>query len=760
MKKFIFYLSLCLFDILCAKAQSTGNSVWINDSVFYQSGIYYQLFDNPDNYAEPKLGIVDWDPEITNLEITGEVDEPERPGFESANKQSDRVENLRRTRKYKIITIFKPRVLGVLAGDYRVQKILMSVDCEFAEGFEFSAFQFLTTVGLPDNMKEIPPRCFKNCAALKSFTIKKNVEKIGEEAFAGCTNLEYFYINEECRLDEICKSAFEDCCSLKEVKYNNSSSLRLSIDYIRDRAFANCTNLSYLGVKGSFYIWSQAFLNCTSLTELEFGSRTYYIESNAFENCQNINNFIIVQSNDSWTRPNDYWGCYCTYDGCLYYAHRNDGSRSLKFVPAAKSTIIIDSEAIGIGENAFRNNKLISNVYIPDNISVIGDCAFLNCKNLKKCRISERVSNIPDSCFYGCNNLETVNIPESILSIGDFAFADCNGITEIRIPSQTNKIGIGSFGGCQKLNHISVSEWNDNFEVINGMLFDNDAGYFIIDDGKKVLRLLCCPSGLEQIELPSGENDIAIRIADYAFYRCNNIESFNITKDVFDIGISPFAYCENLVSFTKDDENKTFTIVDDSLWAPGQLISFPSGRENACIESFSTDNVTSWSSISKGAFRGCGKLKTVTLKGISWIYNDNFVDCDNIETIDIVNRIPVFEAPYYEPYLHFSDCVYENAQLNYWPGGYPVEGWGDEEIMNELRNFEWITRFKNVNIMYGGYSSNVKDVESENNSNIDYSLPYQVFDFSGLERRASLENLPQGLFIVRQGSKVCKILVK
>jgi len=49
---------------------------------------------------------------------------------------------------------------------------------------------------------------------------------------------------------------------------------------------------------------------------------------------------------------------------------------------------------------------------IPSNVSAIGDCAFLNCFLLTDIEIPESVTDIEESAFHGCTAKTNIEIPD------------------------------------------------------------------------------------------------------------------------------------------------------------------------------------------------------------------------------------------------------------------------------------------------------------------------------------------------------------
>ena len=78
------------------------------------------------------------------------------------------------------------------------------------------------------------------------------------------------------------------------------------------------------------------------------------------------------------------------------------------------------------GVEAFRGNKKIESVTVPDTVKVIGASSFMNCTSLKTVVLGEGVVTIDSKAFSGCSALATVTIGANVKSIASNAFSSTN----------------------------------------------------------------------------------------------------------------------------------------------------------------------------------------------------------------------------------------------------------------------------------------------------------------------------------------------
>ncbi len=122
-----------------------------------------------------------------------------------------------------------------------------------------------------------------------------------------------------------------------------------------------------------------------------------------------------------------------------------------------------------------------------------------------------------------------------INGIGDYAFWECVNLTEVRLPGSMDSIYSSAFSCCYSLKKIEVSEKNDGFVSVDGILYTKDMTCLVKYPEAKSSKNYKVP-------------DTVTRIAAFAFYNSDNLTNITLPSGVTEIGTAAFAYCDNLTT--------------------------------------------------------------------------------------------------------------------------------------------------------------------------------------------------------------------
>ena len=113
------------------------------------------------------------------------------------------------------------------------------------------------------------------------------------------------------------------------------------------------------------------------------------------------------------------------------------------------NSVTIDNDVTSIGSEAFTNCGALTELTIGNSVTSIGNDAFKNCNALTKITIGDGVTSIGKSAFSGCKALTKVTIPSGIKTINAFTFYGCNALAEVTIGEGVTSIEKDAFKGCR-----------------------------------------------------------------------------------------------------------------------------------------------------------------------------------------------------------------------------------------------------------------------------------------------------------------------
>ena len=273
-----------------------------------------------------------------------------------------------------------------------------------------------------------------------------------------------------------------------------------------------------------------------------------------------------------------------------------------------------------IGNQAFEHCSDLTSVTIPNNVTYIGGYAFRNCINLKSVSISNSVKEIRTSTFQGCNSLTSVSIPNSVETIENHAFTSCNSLTSVNIPASVTSIEFEAFRYCTGLTSVIINGALSSTEICT---FRDCSNLTTVNMPNAVViageMFMDCP----KLNSIIWGNSLGT-IGSYAFYGCSSLTTLSIPNSVKTIGEGAFRDCSNLTSVT----------------LPNALTLIPDGLFRGCSKLPSINIPNSVTKINGGsqylaggAFHDCTQLSSVSMGNVSWIGDNVFYNCSNLNSI-------------------------------------------------------------------------------------------------------------------------------
>lgn len=213
-------------------------------------------------------------------------------------------------------------------------------------------------------------------------------------------------------------------------------------------------------------------------------------------------------------------------------------------------------KTVGIGEFAFSECNLLSNVNIPNSVQSIEKRAFYGCTSLTNIDIPEGVKTVGDSVFLNCNNLKRISIPHSIVTMSSSSFNSCANLTEIYYNTEAEI----DFRYCENRNNLNITLGKDVNIIPKGI--NTFAGNLIIEEGNITIipKEAFSVANFKTISIPS----TITKIEEYAF-KYSLLNSLTIPSNVTYIG-------SNIIFGTKHLKEITINC-NDTVFADKSLAS-------------------------------------------------------------------------------------------------------------------------------------------------------------------------------------------
>lgn len=459
----------------------------------------------------------------------------------------------------------------------------------------------ITYVLLPDSITYIDASAFEGCTELTSITVPNGVTSIANDVFEGCTSLTSVIIPDN--LTSFGTGVFSGCSNIQYNEYDNAyylGSVSNPYAYLimaKDKNITSCTiHPSTRVVRGG------AFYSCEKLEEITVPKSVEIFEQNVFYMCYGMKSVYITDV-AAW--------CNTQFASC----------------PGEYSFI-----------NLYVNGEKVTDLVIPDGVTVINRAAFEGFSSLNSVAIPNTVTKIDDFAFAACHGLTSITIPDSVQTIGKSAFASSNGLTSIALGNGIKSIDENAFQNSKNITSVYVKDIAVLCNISYADLSSHPVQYYYADlylNGELVTDLV----------IPDGVTSIA----DYAFSRFENFETVVIPEGVKSIGKLAFAYCSSIKSVYIP--NSITSIAPSSfIWCFNintteyNKVRYIGSEENPYLLLFQAIDTKMTSCvvnpktkfIHDEAFSGCNQLSSITMPNdLECVGDSVFKGCRNLKNIYI-----------------------------------------------------------------------------------------------------------------------------
>lgn len=498
-----------------------------------------------------------------------------------------------------------------------------SLDSIGASAFESSR---ITTVVLPESVREIGDRAFANTSALSYVSLNEGLTKLGSEVFA---------YGSEYTTDPTDAATVLETVSLPSTLQTTGNLLFRNAHNLKLITFADNCELENLP--------SDTFLGCISLESVRLPANLTSIEGRDADGSTTSTNRGLFEGLTSLTSVTFEDGSECVEIGS--YAFSGSGLQSFSF-PASVTSI---------GDNAFASTSLVE-IVIPKTITSIGANAFSNCAQLSVARVEASITELEMGTFSNCPSLRTVTLPETLTTIASDAFNNSRNIETLTLASGNTSFVVDETSGalynadktvmyllpstrtfevpatftttdfiavlnnCAALEAVTVEAGNPAFEAYEGALYTAEGELIFIPEGMTHFTLPADKAALSEDELELLNERTGLTVADVP----EESETFNSYGGViYDADWNPVFIPMGLTEYVIP---ANVTTLDSELFVSSNItsISFADGRTGTVALTLASN-----------LFNGLASLESVTLPANTAIGDYAFANCTALTSVTL-----------------------------------------------------------------------------------------------------------------------------
>jgi len=579
-------------------------------------------------------------------------------------------------------------------------------------GSAFEGCSQLKSINLPDNLISVGEGTFKDCISLRSIDIPENVTVFGNSSFSGCSSLESINIPDN--VIEIGVSAFSNCTSLKSI------SLPDNVTKLGNEAFNGCSALEDVKLSnGLLYLRKKTFRGCTALSSVTIPNNVMWIEEGVFYNCSSLSHVVFSDAAQAASGQESFSLGDCNIE----YGSYTPSSHSLQHFYVREGDILTFNYSVTKGKyDDFLWDPLIVVIGSNEVLRVSEERkGVFRMKFLKSGRVSLSITT---------RNMQQGRRYQANISVTDIWINGYNSsLSNICLESNTGlencPIEDLYIGRNLKYYYGSPFKYNTSLKSVE------------ISDSKEEIfntEFFYC-SNLQSIKIGNGVRSIESQ----AFDGCKNLEYFSIGYGLEQIGYLAFRDCSKLNSFYCNAIMPP--ICDDRAISDIDKLNCALHVPEQCVTEYSSADP--WKE-----FYFVEKLDPIYVEEIQLNANEVSLKCGESFRLFATQISP---ADAVDKFLIYSNSNTDCISID--DSGVITalhQGTSIITVRSSSGNAK-ATCIVNVTQDYSG----LEIAASESTNAIS-----EVYTINGLKVADAISNLPPGLYIVRQGTKVKKILVK
>lgn len=341
-----------------------------------------------------------------------------------------------------------------------ITRVILSDELQEISSYAFAECTFAESLIIPDSVHTVGSHVFFECSGLKNLTVSDNFINISEDFLKGSTISKLIVSDSsEVVLEGVVPKSVEQVVLPETIKR------------ICDFAFSDCESLTLLSFPNALEtIGEYAFYNCNALTEISIPCSVREIGLRAFAECDNLS---TVKLSDN----------FCSDTGFINGEHIFSDTRVSHLV------FLEGTERISAEMVYWEWSESLTNVHIPNSVTIIEDDVFSNCTLLTSLTIPENVTYIGGSIIYGCENLKKITY-NAKNAVGSYSFQS-EYVTELVIGENVENIDAYVFAGMSQLETII---WN--------AIDAGDCSFFKISSDETSVKKIIIGENVQRLSRP------------------------------------------------------------------------------------------------------------------------------------------------------------------------------------------------------------------------------------------------------------------
>lgn len=349
--------------------------------------------------------------------------------------------------------------------------------------YAFAYCRNLSFVEFPNSLEKIDLYAFYYCQSITSFYITRNVKEMGWNPFTGCLSVTDFMCSGNNAYYKSVNGVLFSKDMTDLVAYPPASTATTydipeSVTSILLAAFSHSSNLKQVNIPESVtWVGPSAFLWCSGLESLVFPDGITYIGPSGVASCTNLT-YLHLPANLDTIHNSTVYGLKSLTELTVPRTVRYIDNYAFTESSGLKTITFEEGSCLeGIGQLAFDHCTSLETFDMPNTVTTIAGQVFGNCTSLKYAHLSDNLTSMGGATFWECTSMVEGEIPGGVSSIRN-AFVNCTALKRLKLGSKDSAPGttlIKNVGitGCDQLERIELGANIDSLENLALMDLQN-----------------------------------------------------------------------------------------------------------------------------------------------------------------------------------------------------------------------------------------------------------------------------------------------